>query len=76
MRKTSPAVQVAAGQAPRAVLFARNDGELADPDEVIAFSKELTETTLKDLLVIGRGELPAEMLPRATPEMVRALLHQ
>jgi hypothetical protein len=68
------AVLAAAERAPRAILFPRNDGEVADPAEVLAFSKELSATAPTDLLMVGRGELPATMTSRATPEMIRAIL--
>lgn len=65
---------LAAEHAPRAVRFAFTGDELEDPEEVLAFSKELRESAIRDVLMVGRGELPSAMMSRATPEMVRTLI--
>ena len=63
----------AADRAPRAVLFPLTGGELEGPEEMFAFSKELRETAIHDVLKVGHGDLPSALMPRATPEMIRAL---
>lgn len=62
----------AAHRAPRAIHFSFNGDEMADPDEVLDFSKELTATASTGVLMIGHGELPAALKVRTTPAMVRA----